>query len=272
MPPKTIHLITGMPRAGSTLLGNILLQNPRFHVTPTSGLIELIAGMRTNFDKISDFRTAPNEEGKVGAMRGALFGFFEAIDRPVVFDRCRNSLFDLEMIELLLRRKAKAIVCVRDLPEILVSFELLWRANKAFRTLAQQEASPVEFRTLEGRCKVWMLASQPVGRAYVAIQDALTREFQDRLHFVHFDYLTRNPAGALQDIYRFTEEPLFTHDFEQVKQQIFEDDLAHGIKGLHDIRPAVRPVPKRAKDVLGPLAEKFKGPYVWDPFIPREKK
>ena len=32
---KTIHFIAGMPRAGSTILGNILAQNPRFHVTPT---------------------------------------------------------------------------------------------------------------------------------------------------------------------------------------------------------------------------------------------
>jgi len=41
---KEIYFINGMPRSGSTLLCNILAQNPEFHVTPTSGLSELVRG------------------------------------------------------------------------------------------------------------------------------------------------------------------------------------------------------------------------------------
>ena len=65
---KTIHFICGMPRSGSTILGNILAQNPRFHVTPTSALIDLLAGMRSAFDKIPDFRAALDEDAKMGAI------------------------------------------------------------------------------------------------------------------------------------------------------------------------------------------------------------
>ena len=270
--PKTIHIICGMPRSGSTILGNILAQNPRFHVTPTSGMVELLTAMRGTMEKIGEFRAAPNEEAAMGAIRGALFGYFESVDRPVIFDRSRSWLFEVEMVEVLLRCKAKVIVPVRDIPEILVSFERLWRDNKAARTLIQQEVSPVEFRSLEGRCNVWLQPAHPVGRAYVGIQDALTRGFRDRMHFVHFDYLTRNPTGALQDVYRFLEEPPFAHDFEHVEKVTMEDDLVHGIKGLHDIRPAVRPVPKRAREVLGALADKFTGPFIWDEHIAKEKR
>src|SRR4026208_1819083 len=83
---KTIHFIAGMPRAGSTLLGNILAQNPRFHVTPTSSLIEALLGMRNKFTHLPDYKAAPNEAGKMAAVRGALYGFFDPVDRPVVFD------------------------------------------------------------------------------------------------------------------------------------------------------------------------------------------
>jgi sulfotransferase len=38
---KKIHFINGMPRSGSTLLCNILAQNPKFHVTPTSYVAEV---------------------------------------------------------------------------------------------------------------------------------------------------------------------------------------------------------------------------------------
>ena len=264
---KTLYCISGMPRAGSTILGNILAQNPRFHVTPTSGLLDALLVLRTTFDQLPDFKAAPNETGKMAALRGALYGFFAPVDRPVVFDRNRAWLSELELLELLLQRKAKVLVCVRDIPEILASFERLWRDNKGFRMIQQQATNLVEFQSLEGRCDVWLQAGHPVGLAYVRIQDALTRGFRDRMHFVHFDHLTTHPANALREIYQFLGEEPFQHDFEHVEQVIFEDDLVHGIQGLHDIRPAVRPIPRRAKEVLGDLVEKFKGPYVWEPYL-----
>ena len=153
----------------------------------------------------------------------------------------------------------------------LASLERLWRDNKPFRRIAQQEMHVVEFQSLEGRCNVWLQPAHIVGLSYMRIQDALTRGFRDRMHFVHFDHLTRNPAAALAEIYRFLGESAFAHDFERVEQVTFEDDLVHGIAGLHDIRPAVRPVAHRAKEVLGDLVEKFKGPYIWDPYLPQSR-
>ncbi len=268
---RTIHFISGMPRAGSTLLGNILMQNPRFHVTPTSGVLDALLALRSAFDKNDNYKAAPNEAGKMGAIRGAMYGFFDPADRPVVFERNRAWLGELEMAEVLLEGKAKVIVCVRDIPEILASLEKLWRENKAFRTIFQQELHVVEFQSMEGRCNVWLQPAHLVGLAYIRVQDALTRGFRDRLHFVHFDQLTRNPAGTLQEIYRFIGEEPFTHDFEHVQQVITENDLFHGIAGLHDIRAAVRPLPPRAKEVLGELAAKYKGPFVWDPYLAKPR-
>ena len=91
------------------------------------------------------------------------------------------------------------------------------------------------------------------------------------MHFVHFDDLTRNPAAVLQGIYRFIGEEPYSHDFEHVQQSITENDLFHNILGLHDIRSAVRPVPARAKEVLGDLASKYKGPYIWDPYLAKTR-
>ena len=38
---EQIFFQSSLPRAGSTLLQNILGQNPEFYVTPTSGVLEL---------------------------------------------------------------------------------------------------------------------------------------------------------------------------------------------------------------------------------------
>ena len=43
--PPRYHFITGLPRAGSTLLSALLLQNPRFHAGMTSPVGGLFRGM-----------------------------------------------------------------------------------------------------------------------------------------------------------------------------------------------------------------------------------
>ena len=39
---QTVFYQSSLPRAGSTLLQNIIGQNPKFHVTPTSGMIDMM--------------------------------------------------------------------------------------------------------------------------------------------------------------------------------------------------------------------------------------
>jgi hypothetical protein len=49
------HFISGLPRAGSTLLSAILLQNPRFHAGMTSPVGALYAGMLQQFGAGTEF-------------------------------------------------------------------------------------------------------------------------------------------------------------------------------------------------------------------------
>jgi hypothetical protein len=53
--PKIFYQ-SSMLRAGSTLLQNIIAQNPSFYVTPTSGLLELVFGARLNYTNNPEFK------------------------------------------------------------------------------------------------------------------------------------------------------------------------------------------------------------------------
>jgi sulfotransferase len=169
------------------------------------------------------------------------------------------------MAETILERKAKALVPVRDLRDILASFEKLWRQTSRTSQIGQEKQHYFQFQTIEGRCNVWVGGDQPVGLAFNRIKDALHRGFRDRMHFVHYQKLTANPQRTLREIYDFLEEPQFTHDFDNVQQITWEDDLVHGIKGLHDIRPKVEPTKSQYLKVIGAVAaDAFKGPFPWD--------
>jgi hypothetical protein len=79
----------------------------------------------------------------------------------------------------------------------------------------------------------------------------------ERLHFVEFEKLTRNPLEVTQKIYTFLGEPYFQHDFDNVEQLTTEDDFMHGIPGLHIIRQKIEPMEPQWPKVLGNVANKY---------------
>jgi len=253
---QTLHFCGGMPRAGSTLLLNILNQNPDFHCTPTSGLVEAVLAFKNNWDNWPEVRAMQvpdRERKKTQVLRGMLTGFFQDVEQPIVIDKSRGWTGEIEMLERVLGRKIKMLVPVRPILDILCSFELLWRnKNKDLHQVPQEAANRGMWATLEGRCQVLLRLDEVVGSAYNRLKDALARGHRDRMCFVEFDRLTTEPEDVLAEIYDFLELPAFKHDFSHVDQTTHEDDSAYGWLGLHDIRPKVEPVKSRWKEVLAP--------------------
>ena len=254
---KTFHFISGLPRAGSTLLANIMAQNPRFHTTHTSGILDIMFGTRNNWDKLVEFQAHPDDTAKLRVLRGILESYYADVAEPVVFDKSRGWVSQLEMAESVLGRKAKVLVPVRDIRDVLASFEKLWRETSKTTQVAQEQAYYFQFQTVQGRAEVWLKNDQPVGLAYNRIKDAVQRGYRDRLFFVDFDDLTNNPKRVMGEIYEFLEEEPFEHDFSNVEQVTWENDQVHGFKGLHTIKQTVEPMQAQWPNVLGRFAEKY---------------
>ncbi|MCK9587776.1 MAG: sulfotransferase, partial [Terrimicrobiaceae bacterium] len=91
---KTVHFTSGLPRACSTLLQNLLAQNPLVHATATSGVHEVMY-LSKAFFKTEEFRTIPNpadgEKLFMDFMRAGISNSFDSLtDRPIVVDKCRS--------------------------------------------------------------------------------------------------------------------------------------------------------------------------------------
>jgi sulfotransferase len=267
---KKFTYISGLPRAGSTLLVNILAQNPGVAVPrSTSGLHDVMFGIRNNWEGLIEHAAeagGPDREKLRRVLAAVMDAYCEPGGADTVVDKGRGWLSLLEMAEFATGERPKVVVPVRGVEEVLASFETLHRAHAGSIRPALESVDYFEAQTVAGRCRIKMRADQVVGLAYSRIRDAVARGWLDSMLFLEFDDLASDPAGAMKRVYEFLGLPDYgEHDFGNVEQVTSERDAeVHGIPGLHDIRPAVAPVKHRAEEILGPeLAREYAGANFW---------
>lgn len=260
---KTVHFISGPPRSGSTLLCNLLAQNPRFHSTASSGLIDLIYPARKNLTDGGEFKAMDPKDAENmflnWARGGIIHAYDELTDRPVVFDKGRSWNGYLDLLFQMFP-EAKVIVPVRDIRGVLASMEKKFRKHPAY--FSSEEYPATNFTTVEKRCQAW-LSSPKLGITIERLSEALSR-FGDRLCFVNAKRLTTNPQQELNKIYKYLGEEPFVHDFNNVGQYTNEHDGVHWPYGDHEIRSKVTPIPEDWEAVLGEkLAEAINQKFNW---------
>src|SRR5579859_772104 len=109
---NNLYFVSSLPRSGSTLLMNLLGQNPNHYTTPTSGVIELFTRVRSTWKSSLEFKAEGLEKVKPrieNLLKGMLIGFFqdELLDGKMVFDKSRGWLQYIEDLESVLNRKVK---------------------------------------------------------------------------------------------------------------------------------------------------------------------
>ena len=255
---KKFYFLGGLPRAGSTLLCNILAQNPEIYATHTSGCLEVLFMVRNQWNELIEHKAHPLEETERNVLKGILESYYWDIEEPVVVDKSRGWLAHIEMLEWVLKEEVKVIVPVRDLRDVLASFEKLWRQGAKSRQTQAERDNYMRYQKLGERLAIWCELNEPVGLAVNRIKDAVARGFKDRMHFVDYDDLVRKPDDTLRDIYTFLGLEPFEHDFGHVEQVTTENDDVHGFGvPLHKIRSKVEPQSPQYPEVLGKAADAY---------------
>jgi sulfotransferase len=244
---------SSLPRSGSTLLQNILAQNPRFYCTPTSPLYELVTYARTAFTSMPESLAQDRETMKTafrGFCAGGLEAFFSTItDRPVCVDKGRGWLGEHEWLAQF-HPNPKILVPIRDLRAILSSIEKLWHKYPHLHPAEFGKNPAPLMATIENRVDYW-LSTPPVGTYSMRLLGAIEQGHAGQLHIVRFEDLTTNPQEVLNGIYDYLEEPRFTHDFTRIEQVTQEDDSRYPVYADHKIRSELKPVPPDHNEVLG---------------------
>lgn len=247
-----IFFQSSLPRSGSTLLQNILGQNPDFYTTPTSGLVELLYRSRNGFSDGLEFKAQDEEimnAAFMGYCKGALEGYFSNItDKKYVVDKSRAWGINYNFINTFYP-KPKIVCMIRDLRDVFASMEKNYRKNPQVNTGIVNNIE-LKCTTVEKRVD-YFASTPPVGLSLDWLRDMIYQNIHNNILFIKYEDLTKNPQTELNKIYDFFEVERYEHDFSNIQQVTYEDDKIHGIFGDHKIRTEVKPLKSEAKNILG---------------------
>jgi len=253
---KTYHMITGLPRSGSTLLSSILKQNPRFHASITDPLATLVKGVVDNSQEGPGMKTEVPVERRKSLARGLFDSYYYDVDKPVIFNTNRAWSLITPLVKQIYP-KSKMIVCVRDIKWILDSFELAHRRNP----FEKSSIFGGNGGTVYSRMDTLMEAGGIVEFPYTGIKQAITGSDKDMLMLIEYDMLCKNPEGMIRALYNFIGEEYYQHDYNNVEASWDEYDAEIGMD-LHKIKRKVEFIQRET--ILPPdIITKYSNLEVW---------
>lgn len=244
---EQFHVITGLPRTGSTLLCNVLNQNPRFAASRTSPLPRMLRAISDAASASESMRSLlAKDDGTYARLRtaGRMFAlaWYENVTAPIVFDKARMWAPHVLVLADLFPA-AKIIVTVRDLRAIAASVERQHAKNPILSLLPAQ--------TLHARIDAMLGPQGVIGSCVPGVVDLKDRRLPNVFVF-DVDVFSRAPTAVMAALYEFLGEAPFSHDFERVVNAQPEADGFWLDKFPHDGNGAVTPA----------------GPRAWEPTLP----
>jgi len=236
---RKLHLISGFPRSGSTLLCQILNMNPDFHATQTSPVLDMLAAMQSVYSHNPGYKAVDRiaHYNRFGdAQRNYLEGWY-SMDQ-VIFDKNRGWLFHLmKLDEILDNEDTKILWTYRDPLHVIASME---KHHRNYPLIEHSEDSQPgkPMSSLDGRMSTWVNENGIVMTPARALIDAVNMGHENRIHIIDYKRLCSDTQKVMEEIHKFLGEPVFEYDkngFKDLKQVTHEYDHVYNYKYPHDI-------------------------------------
>lgn len=233
----------GLPRSGSTLLMNILQQNPTIYTTGTCPMPYLLDAANIQANTISEFVAMDQNtvsKGLKSFLRHGFDGWYQTLtDKPHVISKSRA--WDMHLNTLFATyENPKFIVCLRDIRDVICSFEKLLHKNTHIKIGSSDD--PFHLLHIDKRIELYCTdGGANLGRPLHIIQNHII-EWMDRKPYNFFLFrwedFNANPIRSLNHLYKWLELPEFNHDLNNIPQSAqFEHDHVYRALVDHQTRP-----------------------------------
>lgn len=234
-----MNVITGFPRSGSTLLCNILNQNPKFYASTTSVLAVAVANVQLQFSNTMEYgyeldRNREHAEKKLlNGINGLIDGYYYDKKGKTIFDKSRAWINHMDLLDVL-NPQCKKIILIRDIRNVIASIEKQNRRTALFRkkveTFDRYVSSLINENTLVGCCvdglqsflqrKSRVALIQPVPD----IGDLFSELKTYNSIILKYEQFVEHPQMTLKILYEFLQEKPFEHDFDNINNTAKDPD------------------------------------------------
>ena len=235
---KSYYFISGLPRSGSTLLSGILKQNPEFYsdiASPVqsiiSNTIDFMTGCENNLNLTEDRRK--------NILLSIFEGYYKHLETPIIFDSSRGWTKNTTLLQELFP-STKILCCVRDIPWIINSFELIDKKNPFHTTTLTAHKDNVF-----ARCDGMMDRNGGiVAGPWILLREGYALN-PEMIMLIDYENLCKTPEKTMREVYEFLERPYYHHDFENVEYSNENFDKSCNLKDLHTVKRKVEYNPPR---------------------------
>lgn len=234
---RKLALISGLPRSGSTLLCNLINSNPKFHATPTSGVIDVVKSIRSTISHNITFK-AQNRLELLPDIQNGLKGFLEGYfaSKEVVFDKCRGWTGNIQLLDAILGHKnTKIIWTYRNPVEVVNSIERQYQKTILLEN-SDEASMPMSFTTLDRRIGTYISEGGLISYPVEILKDAIEMGYGDRIFFISYFDLCNHTQEVMDRIHNFLGEEKYEYDVDDLKQNTFEYDGFYNYKFMHNIK------------------------------------
>lgn len=243
---KQMIYVTGLPRAGSTLLCQLLGVHPLMysvgHSSPLANLLEQLRhGLSDSPFLLAqldvDFELAYGRI--VNAFRGFINGWTEETDRPLVVDKNRSWLGMVQTVQLL-DPDFRMLVCVRDPIQILGSIEAQHQKTILLDFPDHMAPNSAWFRG-DALFSNGGVVGGPL-RAIENMQDIPDDSgVKERVFFVLFERLMNDPVAEMSRIFNWLGVPDCVIDPASLPVKPHESDSYYRYKYRHATHSKITP-------------------------------
>jgi len=248
---QQLHYCLGLPRTASSLIMNILNENPRIFTTGTCCMPYFLDACHNRSNEVSEFIALDKDvlnKSYINFLRQGMRGWFEAMtDKPIVFSKSRIWAEWLPHT-FAIDPNSKYLVILRDLRDIICSFEsLLWKFPQVPTQTTYQEP-------FEKRMEMYCTDTQSLlGRPLQMLPHLMevAQKNPNSFFLCKHEHFNEKPRETLQMIYQWLGEPNFEHDFDNIpKPDYYEHDTCYRSLVSHKTRSKLEKLEPRWPKVM----------------------
>ena len=255
---KRLIYVTGLPRAGSTFLCQLLGHHPEIYSPGySSPLCPSLNGLRHQLSD-NEFLLSQLDvdfervyQRLLNAFRGFINGWFAESDSVWVVDKNRGWLNQLEMVSHL-DPDCRMLVCVRELGQIYGSVEAQHQ-----KTLLLDFPDHLANLSRYARADKLFGNDGVIGTPLKSIENLqdIDNRLQSRLYYVVFEHLMAEPVLVMREIYQWLNLPEAAFDPQLLEVKAHESDSYYRFKYQHKTYSSCQPparhsIPQRIETEL----------------------